>query len=183
MGFLTAWSIQMRETSKQIVMFLEATKAKALKIKPDWKPACFIIDCADAEVKALQAVFPGIPIYFCSWHVRRYVIFPMFQGFLIDRVNLVSITLIDMPVSIMTMPNTQTFTSPRSFKAWKDGIIKKAKDKSKILEMNDELGDLMYAACEEKMQALWDEFKENFKHETNFISYFEKEWMGKTGMS
>ena len=80
MGFPAAWSIQMRETSEQIVMFLEAVKAKALLKKPDWKPACFIIDCADAEVKALETVFPGIPIYFCTWHVRRYVLFPLWAG-------------------------------------------------------------------------------------------------------
>ena len=52
--------------------FLQAVKERAQKIKPDWMPSCFIIDCAKAEVNALKEVFPEIPIYFCSWHVQRY---------------------------------------------------------------------------------------------------------------
>ena len=66
-----AWSIQRRETAEQICVFLKAVKDRILSYKKDWMPSCFIIDCCEAEVKALEAIFPGIPIYFCTWHVRR----------------------------------------------------------------------------------------------------------------
>jgi hypothetical protein len=75
MGLPVAWSIQKRETADMIGEFLQATKERCIAIKPDWMPKCFIIDCADAEVAALKAVFPNIPIYFCFWHVRRYVFY------------------------------------------------------------------------------------------------------------
>ena len=79
---------------------------------------------------------------------------------------------------------SQTSTFRRSSRAWKDQIIKKAKDKSKIVHMSDDLGDLMYASSEEKMQALWTDYKKKYNpRETDFTSYFEKEWMGKTCMS
>ena len=72
MGLPVAWCIQQRETAEMICLFLQAVKDRALKVKADWNPNCFIIDCADAEVSAIKTVFSGIPIYFCSWHVRRY---------------------------------------------------------------------------------------------------------------
>ena len=72
MGFPAAWSIQMRETTEQLIMFLTAVNTRALQLKEDWSPSCFIIDCAYAEFNAIRAVFPGVPIIFCSWHVRRY---------------------------------------------------------------------------------------------------------------
>jgi hypothetical protein len=58
-----------------IVDFLQAIKAAALALKPDWKPSCFIIDCAPQEVAALKAVFPGVPTIFCTFHIRRYCVY------------------------------------------------------------------------------------------------------------
>jgi hypothetical protein len=72
MGLPVAWSIQQKETTEMIVDFLEAVKAAALELQPDWKPSCFIIDCAPQEVAALKAVFPESPTIFCTFHVRRY---------------------------------------------------------------------------------------------------------------
>ena len=71
MGLPVAWSIQQKETTEMIVKFLQVIKAAALEFKLDWKPSCFIIDCAPQEVAALAAVFAGIPILFCSYHIRR----------------------------------------------------------------------------------------------------------------
>jgi hypothetical protein len=73
MGLPVAWSIQKRETLQQISLFLNAVKDMAIAIKSDWMPSCFIIDCSNAEVGAIQEIFPQIPIYFCTWHVRRYL--------------------------------------------------------------------------------------------------------------
>jgi hypothetical protein len=71
MGLPIAWSIQKREIAEMIGHFLQAVKQKCIAIRPSWMPNCFIIDCVDAEVVALQAVFPRIPIYFFTWHIRR----------------------------------------------------------------------------------------------------------------
>lgn len=64
MGLPVAWSIQQKETTQMIVNFLQKIKDAALKLKPDWKPSCFIFDCAPQEVAALKAVFPGFSVHF-----------------------------------------------------------------------------------------------------------------------
>lgn len=71
MGLPVAWSIQQKETTELIVIFLQKIKTAALELEPDWKPSCFIIDCATQEVAALKSVFPGVPIIFCTFHIRR----------------------------------------------------------------------------------------------------------------
>jgi hypothetical protein len=71
MGLPVASSIQQKETADMIADFLTVVKAAGLAHQPDWKPSCFIIDCAPPEVAALKRVFPDIPILFCSFHVRR----------------------------------------------------------------------------------------------------------------
>lgn len=70
-GLPVAWCIQHSESAEHIGRFLQAVKDNATHVQPDWYPSCFIIDCAEAEMSAITAVFPRIPIYFCSWHVRR----------------------------------------------------------------------------------------------------------------
>lgn len=71
MGMPLAWSIQQSEEGIHIAAFLKAVRDTVIKIKPDWKPACFLIDCADAEVKGIRLIFPDVPIYFCTYHVRK----------------------------------------------------------------------------------------------------------------
>lgn len=72
-GLPVAWCIQQSKSAKSIGKFLMAVKQRAIAVQPNWQPSCFIIDCAEVEVVAIQEVFPNIPIYFCSWHVRWYV--------------------------------------------------------------------------------------------------------------
>jgi hypothetical protein len=64
MGLPVAWSMQEKGSTPPIIMFLMRVKACCLKMNPNWRPSCFIIDCCDAEKNALEKVFPGIPIYF-----------------------------------------------------------------------------------------------------------------------
>jgi hypothetical protein len=48
-----------------------------------------------------------------------------------------------------------------SGRAWKEQLIKKVHDRTNIVEMNDELGDLMYAKDEVELQAKWICFYKN----------------------
>lgn len=72
MSLHVACCIQQSEGAEQIGIFLKVVKQKVIE-RPNWSLSCFIINCVEAEVGALREVFPEIPIYFCSWHVRRYV--------------------------------------------------------------------------------------------------------------
>ncbi|CAM6117684.1 unnamed protein product [Calypogeia fissa] len=135
MGLPIAWCIQQSESAEQICLFLQSVKDTACSMKPDWKPSYFIIDCAKAEVKALTAIFPDVPIYFCSWHVRR---------------------------------------------AWKENLVKKVPNREKFVEMNDDLGDLMYASSESHMQELWLQFQHKYHTEKDFLAYFRETWMHRT---
>jgi hypothetical protein len=99
MGLPVAWSIQKRETAEMIARFLQVVKEKCTAIRPSWMPACFIIDCADAEVSALKNVFPSIPIYFCTWHVRRYY-FLLFRFLMKCSQNVYSLVILKIILCI-----------------------------------------------------------------------------------
>jgi hypothetical protein len=64
--------------------------------------------------------------------------------------------------------------------AWKEQLIKKVHDRRNIVEMNDELGDLMYAKDEVELQAKWICFYKKWHHEGAFLHYFYTEWMTRT---
>jgi hypothetical protein len=67
-------------------------------------------------------------------------------------------------------------------RAWKENLILKVtKNRQRILEMNDDLGDIMYADSEEEMWGLWATFKKTYSDEPRFLKYFDKEWMCKLG--
>ena len=57
----------------------------------------------------------------------------------------------------------------------------KVKDRSRLVEMHDFLGDIMYAGDLIHMMFLWQQFQKTFPKETKFIKYFEKTWMKRTG--
>ncbi|CAM6086863.1 unnamed protein product [Calypogeia fissa] len=61
-----------------LIPILNALKVKAnekivtdVNITSSWTPSCWIVDCADEEQIAISAVFPDVPITFCTYHVRR----------------------------------------------------------------------------------------------------------------
>ncbi len=66
-GRPVAWFITSDELATTIQQALECVKHKAR----EWKPKTFMSDCSDAEMKAVTAVFPGIKIHLCIWHVKR----------------------------------------------------------------------------------------------------------------
>ena len=66
-------------------------------------------------------------------------------------------------------------------RAWKENLIKKVKNRRNIVEMNDDLGDLMYSKSDSDLQQLWARFSEKWSEEEDFLKYFKKEWMGRPG--
>ena len=66
-------------------------------------------------------------------------------------------------------------------RAWKENLIKKVRgqNRQRIMEMDDDLGDIMYADSEENMWALWTTFQKTWEEEDIFIPYFWDEWMTK----
>ena len=61
-------------------------------------------------------------------------------------------------------------------------MIKKVKDRARLLEMNDDLSELMYAETDEIMWARWESFKTKYgSDQEDYVEYFENTWMGKSG--
>ena len=59
--------------------------------------------------------------------------------------------------------------------------MKKAKDKTNIVYMNDDLGPIMYAESEDKMWERWQQFRNKYKVEKPFLEYFADEWLRDPG--
>lgn len=58
-------------------------------------------------------------------------------------------------------------------RAWKDQLIRKYKNKANILEMNDDLGDIIYVENYETMLGLWQSYKNKWATKKEFMNYFE----------
>jgi hypothetical protein len=57
-------------------------------------------------------------------------------------------------------------------RAYKKQFMKKVHDRTNIMKINDELGDLMYAKDKVELQAKWICFYKKWHHEGAFLHYF-----------
>ena len=55
------------------------------------------------------------------------------------------------------------------------------KNKELILEMSDALGAMMYAETEALLWERWEIFQKIYADETDFLRYFQDEWIAKIG--
>lgn len=66
-------------------------------------------------------------------------------------------------------------------RAWNENLIKLVPDRTKLLCMNDELGDILYAENQGIMYAKWVAFQLKHHSESRFLKYFSDTWMNQTG--
>jgi len=53
-GYPVAFVIASNSTAATMETWLRALNETALQKDPNWRPSCFITDCDDAEIKAIQ---------------------------------------------------------------------------------------------------------------------------------
>ena len=58
-GVPIAWIITSRQKEEDLIQWLTALRAKAMKVQPEWRPSCFIVDDAIHERNAIKyVIFP-----------------------------------------------------------------------------------------------------------------------------
>ncbi|KAL3692757.1 hypothetical protein R1sor_006408 [Riccia sorocarpa] len=76
-GVPVVWAILQRHTTQDLQLIQEKIKSKVEAIHGEllggdknFQPSCFICDDSAEEKASIRAVYPGIPIDLCIWHVR-----------------------------------------------------------------------------------------------------------------
>ena len=70
-GVPVAYIITSSSKQPDLEPWMKALANKLVTMQRDWMPNAFITDCAQAEIGALQCVWPGVKVFLCLWHVRR----------------------------------------------------------------------------------------------------------------
>ena len=58
-------------TAQDLSACIAAVVAKLRTVQADWQPSAFATDDADAELNAIKAVFPDVPVVLCIFHVKK----------------------------------------------------------------------------------------------------------------
>ena len=70
-GVPVAYIITSSSKQPDLEPWMRALANKMSAVQEDWMPNAFITDCAQAEIGALQCVWPGVKVFLCLWHVLR----------------------------------------------------------------------------------------------------------------
>jgi hypothetical protein len=68
-GVPVAWMVSSNSTNETIKYFLRLVKSW----NPDIRPAYMMTDCDQAQIAALEAIYPQSQVLLCTWHVLRAV--------------------------------------------------------------------------------------------------------------
>ena len=69
LGVPIAWMVTSNETTENIAFFVNWVR----DANPEVRPAVIMTDCDQAQIKALEMVYPQSRIFLCHWHVLRAI--------------------------------------------------------------------------------------------------------------